>query len=149
VRRTLTTEGADRSTPEAAIAAETLAMFSGTQDQGPTSLLLLAIRAARRAIQANPSDDAAYTLLGDAYVRLGTATSERAAGVHWFKLSRLRRVQAIAAYTEALRQNPSANAARLGLATIYIGMRMPEPALQNLSDYTARAARAGPQRDET
>lgn len=149
VRRSLAADGNDRTTPGAIVAIETLAMFTASQNQGPASELLLTIRAARRAIQADPDDETAYLALGDAYSRLGQLTAERAAAAQWFKLNRLRRAQAIGAYTEALRRDPNANAARLALASIYEGMRLSEPALQHLSEYAARARRAGPLRGET
>src|SRR5262249_26085086 len=48
------------------------------QDDGPPGMLLLAVRAARRAVNENPQDARAYLLLGEAYLHMMLNTRERA-----------------------------------------------------------------------
>ncbi len=92
-------------------------------DDAPSELLWLAIRAARRAAHADPGDAAAYSLLGDAYLRMSRKTRERA----WTDtnppplpfLRRLRAVQASAAYNRALQLDPNLLPAHLGLISLY------------------------------
>jgi hypothetical protein len=82
-------------------------------------LLLLAVRAARRAIQANPRDALAYLLLGEAYLRLAGSTRERGWGPHFRQLAQVRRNQTVAAFQQALRLNPDLARAHAALALVY------------------------------
>jgi hypothetical protein len=52
------------------------AVYGGELDRGPPAALFLAIRAARRALAANPDDAKAHAALGKAYLSLLTMTRE-------------------------------------------------------------------------
>jgi hypothetical protein len=90
-----------------------------SQDDAPPELLWLAIRAARRALHANPDDAHAYLILGEAYLRLSGNTRERVWSNRLPFLSRLRGVQASAALNQALLRQPDLIAAHAALVTLY------------------------------
>jgi hypothetical protein len=104
------------------------------QDDGPPGLLLLAIRAARRAIAANPDDARSYLLLGEAYRRLGQDTRER----FWWSslpdLRRLRQGQAAAALRQALQLQPDLAQAHASLSDLYLKMHLDDLALDHLGE---------------
>lgn len=93
--------------------------FLFERDDGPTELLYLAIRASRQAIHDDPGDAQAYFVLGQAYSKLATNTSERAWARFFPKIGRLRTVQAIAALKQAIRLQPDLIEAHLLLADLY------------------------------
>ncbi len=107
-------------------------------DDGPSELLWLAIRAARRAVHADPGDAAAFSLLGDAYLRMSRNTRERA----WTNpnppplpfLRRLRAVQASTAYNRALQLDPNLLPAHLGLISLYDQFRLNDLSLHHLRE---------------
>jgi tetratricopeptide (TPR) repeat protein len=92
--------------------------FVAHREQGPTAQLVLAIRAGRRALHADPDDALAWLLLGRAYQRLVEASPEGAAdGLP--RLRRLRQAQACAAYQETVRLRPDLVEANEALAALY------------------------------
>jgi tetratricopeptide (TPR) repeat protein len=99
---------------------------------GPQPALpLLAVRAARRALAANPDDANAYLRLGKAYRLLDTQTAERALSERFAQaggrtgnqrlapLAMLRHVQAVSALERAVVLDPDLEEAHQLLADIY------------------------------
>jgi hypothetical protein len=85
----------------------------------PPALPLLAVRAARRAVAANPDDADAWLWLGQAYEALGRATGEGALDGRRPLLGLLRHAQTATALENALRRHPGLLPARLRLAALY------------------------------
>jgi hypothetical protein len=84
----------------------------------PPALPLLAVRAARRAVAANPEDATAWLRLGQAYLVLRNLTCERS-GEGLPPLFQLRHVQIATTLEEAVRLNPGLEAAHHELAFLY------------------------------
>src|SRR5207248_3342242 len=80
--------------------------FLSLRDQGPAEALLLAVRAARRALAVNPDDAGAYLLLGEAYLRLARQTREQGWRTFLPVLADIRRVQALTALEQAVLLRP-------------------------------------------
>jgi tetratricopeptide (TPR) repeat protein len=95
-------------------------------DRGDASAgdLYAAVRAARRAIADNPTDAAAYLVLGKAYRRLLDLTPERRWADRMPQLLRVRQVQTSAALNRAVALNP-----RLAEAHLELGLLYQHPAL--------------------
>jgi tetratricopeptide (TPR) repeat protein len=93
--------------------------FAESRDDSPVAVLYLAIRAARRAIAADPSDALAHAALGEAYLRLLRSTRERAWSRLFSELVQLRRTQAAAALNRAIALDPNLAFAHFQLATLY------------------------------
>jgi hypothetical protein len=110
----------------------------------PPELPLLAVRAARRAVAANPEDVNAWLRLGQAYVTLRRATSERAAGGLSPLLGLLRHVQAATALEHALLLDPDLEAAHEALSVLYGERRLLDAALEHRR-HVVRLVRRGPQ----
>src|SRR5262249_57799152 len=87
--------------------------------QRSPALPLLAVRAARRAVAANPEDGNAWLRLGQAYVLLRDETCERSAHRERTPLAQLRQVQIATALEQALRLDPDLEAAHHELAHLY------------------------------
>ncbi|MFO0841149.1 MAG: hypothetical protein U0797_01970 [Gemmataceae bacterium] len=118
------------------------------QDDGPPGLLLLAVRAARRAVRDNPDDARSHFLLGEAYLRLAHATRERDWRAQLPPFERVRQAQAIAAYTRTLALRPGSVEAHGRLTRIYRDGGSLDLALRHLEGL-ARAARSrGPRAGE-
>jgi tetratricopeptide (TPR) repeat protein len=83
---------------------------------GSPALPLLAVRAARRAIAANPDDAPAWLDLARAYSVLGATVENGVAGGSGLLLE-MRRVQRATALTQAVTANPESESAHDGLAT--------------------------------
>jgi tetratricopeptide (TPR) repeat protein len=86
----------------------------------PPALPLLAIRAARRALAANPDDAAAWLRLGQAYRELHQLTGERSPRHPWPLLEALRHVQIAAALEHALTLEPDLEPAHRALADLFL-----------------------------
>jgi hypothetical protein len=93
--------------------------FMAAHDRGPPEPLLLAIRAARRALAANPDDAGAFLLLGEAYLRLVRQTRERGWQSALPELAALRRAQALTALEQAALLSPDLDQAHALLARLY------------------------------
>jgi tetratricopeptide (TPR) repeat protein len=93
--------------------------FVPARDDSPIAVLYLAVRAARRALAADPQDAGAHAALGEAYLRLLHNTRERAWARQLPELGQLRRAQAAAALTRAVALNPDLAAAHQDLAALY------------------------------
>jgi hypothetical protein len=86
----------------------------------PPDLPLLAVRAARRAVAADPDDASAYLRLGQAYLALRNNTAENTRGGAFGALRMLRDVQIATALRQALMRNPDLEAAHEFLADLFL-----------------------------
>jgi hypothetical protein len=93
--------------------------FASLVERAP-ALPLLAIRAARRSVAANPEDANAWLRLGQAYLLLRDLTSEHSVQPEQLPpLTQLRHVQIAAALEQAVRLDPDLEAAHRELAFLY------------------------------
>ena len=113
-------------------------------DDAPPALYYLAVRAARRAVAANPEDASAYLLLGESYLGLLHATRERAWGTQLHQLVQLRQAQASAALNRALALRPDFLQAHLHLSRLYQEMGYLDLALTHGRSACQLARQAGP-----
>ena len=117
-------------------------------DEGPPGALFLAIQAARRALHDNPDNPETHFALGEAYFRLTRNTRERV----WIKtfphLGRIRTVQAVAGYCQAIRLNPNHLQAHLRLGEMYLGMHYKDTALEHFQAVLDIMTRHGPRSGE-
>jgi tetratricopeptide (TPR) repeat protein len=118
--------------------------FLANRDDGPPGALLLAIRAARRALQAQPDDPVAHLLLGEAYLLLMRQTRERVADASFPRLDAVRKVQCITVLQQAVRLRPELIAAHANLVTVYLQAGAFDLALAHLQFYLAQSRAAGP-----
>jgi len=108
-------------------------------DDGPVEALYLALRAAHRAIYANPDDAQAYFLLGEAYRRLEENTSERTWGAI---TGPMRTPQMTTAYQHAITLEPGFWQAHERLARAFGKMDYKDLALEHWQQvYRRRAIR--------
>jgi hypothetical protein len=108
---------ADQSSPF--LSRDQLGPFFRHLADRPPALPLLAVRAARRAVAANPSDSNAWLRLGQAYLLLRNATCERSAEGLLPPLARLRFIQAVTALERAVQLDPDLEAAHSELGYLY------------------------------
>jgi hypothetical protein len=134
-------------TPLDLLVFESIAAHRRRGDDGPPGALLLAIRAARRSLRANPDDAQAYLRLSWAYERLHHLTAERAGGFPL--LDQLRRVQIAVALKNALRLQPDLPAAHELLVGLYVEAGSLDLALTHLQEQLRLARAAGPRPGET
>jgi hypothetical protein len=87
--------------------------------QRSPALPLLAVRAARRAVAADPEDAYAWLRLGQAYALLRSATAEDSAHGLLPPLAQLRHVQIATALEQAVRLDPALEVAHGELAFLY------------------------------
>ena len=116
-------------------------LFLENQDLGPRWAPYLAIRAARRAARDNPDNAFAYFLLGEAYYRLWSRTQEKAWIRNYGSFGRLRSIQMIAAYKQALHLKPDMENAHYRLAELFRTMNFKDVAVQHLQEYLKWAER--------
>jgi hypothetical protein len=119
--------------------------FELSRDDIPPAVLYAAVRAARRAVSADPTDAAAFLSLGEAYLGLLVQTRERVWAARLPQLGRLREVQALTAFARAAALNPELPLAHRELARLY---QLPafgclDLAADHLRAYRDLAARAG------
>jgi tetratricopeptide (TPR) repeat protein len=91
-------------------------------DDGPLGLLFQAVRAARRAIRANPNDARGYLELGRAYRYLLRGSRERAWYLRYPTLEELRTAQVVTALRQAVFLDPNLLEAHEILADTYANM---------------------------
>jgi tetratricopeptide (TPR) repeat protein len=113
-------------------AADLSTRFLALRDRGPPEALLLAIRAARRALAANPDDAAAFLLLGEAYLRMARQTREQSWSISLPRLAAIRLNQALTALHQAVRFRPELDEAHALLASIHYGGGQLDQALEHL-----------------
>jgi tetratricopeptide (TPR) repeat protein len=129
-------------------------MLMSGRAQGPFGALMVAVRAARRAIAADPDGAAAYFLLGRAYSSLWRGEEESWTGATPFSpdqvaRQKLRFIQAVTALEYGLKLRPDDAEAHSALASLYRSMNYIDLATDHLRDYVNAARAAGPQPDET
>jgi hypothetical protein len=95
--------------PEDRFSVGCLSIYMEQQDGGPPASLYLAIRAARRAIRANPEENRSYLTLANAYSALARRTRERSR-------TRLGREAPLMPQVEVIRQTQVVSALRSLLA---------------------------------
>jgi tetratricopeptide (TPR) repeat protein len=105
--------------PGQQVADQVFAGFLARRDQGPAEALLLAVRASRRALAANPDDAGALLLLGEAYLRLARQTREQSWHANLPTLTALRRYQALTALEQAVLLRPDLDQAHALLVPLY------------------------------
>ncbi len=115
------------ASPVASPAPTYLSLHLAARTNSP-ALPVLAVRAARRAIAANPDDAPAWLDLAKAYSVLGATVENGVAGGSGL-LVELRRVQRVTALTQAVTANPESESARDGLATTFAEIGYPDRAL--------------------
>jgi tetratricopeptide (TPR) repeat protein len=116
---------------------------------GRAEPVVLAIRAARRAILRNPNDAEAYFHLGRAYVLLSRQTEERSFGSALALLPLLRNVQAVAALRIAVTLDPDLGIAHLWLAILFSRAHFNDLQLKHTNEFVRCLRRAGRQGAET
>ena len=109
----------------------------------PPEPLYAAVRAARRAVAADPEDASAHLVLGRCYLRLADASPERAWGERFPLLAQLRLAQAAGALNRAVELNPRLAAARLEVGALYRRMNCGDLAVLHLRAYRELVGRAG------
>jgi hypothetical protein len=122
--------------------------FAHLVERSP-SLPLLAVRAARRAVAANPADSNAWLRLGQAYLLLRNVTCERSAERLLPPLAELRHVQIVTALEEALRLDPDLEVAHHELAYLYGERQYLDQALVHGREELRLSRRAGRRPGET
>jgi tetratricopeptide (TPR) repeat protein len=118
--------------------------YARQQGDIPPALLYLAVRAARRALAANPDDAQAYLVLGESYLQLLHSTRELAWGDQLSELVPLRQVQASAALNQAVSLRPDLAPAHFSLSGLYREMGYLDLALEHWRAYVRLMRQAGP-----
>jgi tetratricopeptide (TPR) repeat protein len=113
------TEGQESGVRGQPAAEQFAAGFLALHDRGPPEELLLAVRAARRALSTNPEDAGAFFLLGGAYLRLARQTREQGWQADLPEIATLRRTQALCALEQAVLLRPDLDEAHALLAQLY------------------------------
>jgi len=122
-------------------------VFFGSAER-PPGLPLLAVRAARCALAANPDDANAYLRLGQAYLALRDLTVEHSTGGRFPLLAMLRHVQIATALENALVLAPDLEEAHRLLIELYLARGYLDAALEHVRARARVVRRAGPQRGE-
>jgi tetratricopeptide (TPR) repeat protein len=118
--------------------------FARQRDDTPPALLYLALRAARRAVGANPDDAEAYRLLGECYLHLFRSTRERAWAQRMPQIAQLRFAQASVALNRAVALKPNLAQAHLDLALLYKEIDYFDLAVQHGHAHAKLVREAGP-----
>jgi hypothetical protein len=114
------------------------------QDDVPPSMLYLAIRAARRAIAADPKNAQPYLVLGECYLRLMQNTRERIWMQQYPELLLLRQAQASAALNKAVILKPDFARAHYDLSNFYRDIRFMDLALEHRRKFYELVRKEGP-----
>jgi hypothetical protein len=122
--------------------------FFARLGERPPALPLLAVRAARRAVAANPEDANAWLRLGQAYLLLRNVTCEQSAAGLLPPLAQLRHVQIATALEQAVRLDPDLEVAHHELARLYGARNFLDQALEHQRE-ELRLARRGPRAGES
>jgi tetratricopeptide (TPR) repeat protein len=109
----------ESAAPGQRAADQVFAGFVARRDQGPAEVLLLAVRAGRRALAVNPDDAGALLLLGEAYLRLARQTREQSWHANLPTLTAIRRLQALTALEQAVLLRPELDEAHALLVQLY------------------------------
>jgi tetratricopeptide (TPR) repeat protein len=103
-------------------------------DRGPPEALLLAIRAARRALSVNPDDAGAFLLMGEAYFRLSRLTRDGSWQATLSTLADIRRAQTLTALEQAVRLRPDLDRAHELLFQLYYEAGQMDRALDHVRE---------------
>ena len=114
------------------VAEQVAVRFAAGFERDVSEALLLAVRAARRALSANPDDAGAFLLLGEAYFRLSTRTREQSWQAILPSLASVRRIQTLTALEQAVLLRPELDHAHALLANLYAQTRQWDRALDHL-----------------
>jgi hypothetical protein len=120
-----------------------LGPYFGSLVERSPALPLLAVRAARRAVAANPSDANAWLRLGQAYLLLRHNTCERSSEGMLPPLAQLRFVQVVTALEQAVRLDPDLEAAHHELGYLYGESNALDMALEHRRAEARISRRAG------
>jgi hypothetical protein len=138
-----------REGPNTFLVRQQLGPFFAHLVERSPALPLLAVRAARRAVAANPEDANAWLRLGQAYLFLRTLTCERSAEGLVPPLAQLRGIQLIAALEVAVRLDPDLEPVHHELAYLYGEQSAFDQALAHRLEEMRLARRGGPGPGET
>jgi hypothetical protein len=117
--------------------------FAPVLERSP-ALLLLAIRAARQAVAANPDDANAWLRLGQAYLLLRDFTCEHSVRPEQLPpLNQLRHVQMVTALEQAARLDPDLEAAHHELAFLYGAANALDQSLEHRQQEVRLSRQAG------
>lgn len=117
--------------------------ISGNDEMSP-ALPLLAIRAARSALAANPDDANAYLILAQAYLGLKFLMQEAQFDDRWPPLAMLRHVQVVTALERALILRPDLTPAHEALSQMYETRQFLDAALEHRRAHFRLVRQAGP-----
>jgi hypothetical protein len=131
------------------LVANQLGPFFAALVERPPALPLLAVRAARLAVAANPEDSVAWLRLGQAYLQLRNFTCEHSSTGLLPPLVELRHVQIVTALEQALRLNPDLEAAHHELAYLYGQRNHLDRAVEHLREEVRLRRGASPAVGET
>jgi tetratricopeptide (TPR) repeat protein len=115
----------------------------------PAEWPLLAVRACRRALLANPDDANAYLRLGQAYLALRDTTAEGNQQVPFAALHSIRHIQAVTALKQALIRNADLLAAHEHLAVLFEQSGNLDAALEHRVQQLRLIRAAGPKPAES
>jgi hypothetical protein len=124
------------------------ALFLQEVHERSPALPLLAIRAARHALAANPDDANAWLVLGQAYLSLSRQTAEGRLGAGFAPLAMLRHIQIVTALEQALVLNPNLEAVHQILALLYGEYQELDSVLEHRKAQLTLVRRAGPLPEE-
>jgi tetratricopeptide (TPR) repeat protein len=122
----------DAASTNQPLAEQFAAGFMLSHDRGPPEALLLAVRAARRALAVNPDDAGAFLLLGETYLRLARLTREQSWQAALPELAHFRHTQALSALEQAVLLRPDLDQAHALLAQLYLERGHLDRALDHL-----------------
>jgi hypothetical protein len=120
----------------------------GVSFSGRPAPVLLAVRAARRAVLRNPDDADAYYQLGRAYATLAADTEERQLGWRLPLLAGLRDAQMTAALRGAVLLDPDLGLAHQMLSALYGRAGFADLQLKHLGEYLRWLRRISPGGDD-
>lgn len=126
----------------------TYAFYLGV-DESSRAPLFVAIRAIRRALHKDQFDSArAYFLLGETYHRLAN-TSERKWVNQYSMLPRLRTIQSIYGFSQAVALDPDNDVAHGRLGAIYVAMNFKDLAVKHYKELLRIQRARGPEPGES
>jgi hypothetical protein len=132
------------NTPWDVFALQQITAWRENSDQAAPGSLLLAVRAARRAMQDNPNDALTHLRAGRAYHFLEEQTIERGLRNEFPLLEQLRKVQTVVALKRAVRLKPDLQQAHELLADVFLESRAYDLALPHAQEGTRLNKQAGP-----